>query len=352
MEQLKDKDREYMLSNSPAALPDDPSKWSPARIREKFYMAFVILFAWLKDIQKDGKDDKATFEEFKNKLVNLGEVVSKRAELDKDGHKIASEDWSNEMFFTIEQAQEALTNFNNVCTNLGNAIDDLQTWTAQRLVERLARENDTAYNLYIHQMGSGEEAVVSKGYVDDKVSNAINSAVADHIVSIEVTKNVANGTYTITLTKTDGSKISTSFDTPDEKIIDNVRLNGTDLEFTWVNEQKTVVDLTSFMNVYSGSAGEDISIMVDEEANIHATFSSKWVDFLNGFKSKEEIWERNEIARETLKGELQTLETNLNTIKTQLQPAVDLFGSNAYLTQEQYDALADKSGVHFVEIAE
>jgi len=341
MEQLNDTNREYLLANSPATLPDDPSKWSPARIREKYYSAFVILFGWLKDIQKDGKDDLAAFNTFKSKLITLGTEISKRAECDKDGNAIGDTYATKNEVNAVSGDLTTLSNKHNTFeANTGNNFTSDRSRLTNLESNKLAKSGDTATALKVHQMDSSNDGVVNKGYVDTKIASEIANATSKHLKNVTVTENQSTGVVTTRYIFNDDSYFETTHDTNLEKIFTSVTLDGNYFVFTWANGQTTRLDAGKFMNVYKGFNGDDIKTEVLDDGSIKATFSSEWVEFFEEASSAEETRVANETARETLKGQMETLKTQMETLKTQLTPIANIVGSGTRITETEFNAMS------------
>lgn len=117
MEKLTEKNKEYLLSNSPYVLPDNPTKqgWSAHEIKSKMVSPLLILYQWIKTLVDDTNlsDDEIRnlIDSLSNEFVSYkkgiedGSIIANRSFNDATGRKI---DLTYETIDNVKRSLESL----------------------------------------------------------------------------------------------------------------------------------------------------------------------------------------------------------------------------------------------------
>lgn len=83
MEKLTEKNKEYLLSNSPYVLPDNPTKqgWNAHEIKSKMVSPLLILYQWIKTLVDDtnlnDEEIRNLIEALSNDFISYKKVLKK-----------------------------------------------------------------------------------------------------------------------------------------------------------------------------------------------------------------------------------------------------------------------------------
>ena len=191
---------QYLLANSPKALPDDPSSsgWSTSQIKEKHYKGLVILYNWIKAIRTayiqteniiDALNDNSTD---KPLSANMGKTLkelidSNKDSLDADISRIdgllASNDTSldtiQKIVTFIKNNKSLIDSLSSGKINVGAIIDDLLSTDSTKVLS--AKQGKALKDLLDAEINNRQTAVsneiLARQNADELLQNNINAEI-------------------------------------------------------------------------------------------------------------------------------------------------------------------------------
>lgn len=191
---------QYLLANSPKALPDDPSSsgWSTSQIKEKHYKGLVILYNWIKAIRtayiqtenivnalNDNSTDKPLSANMGKTLKEL--IDSNKDSLDADISRIdgllASNDTSldtiQKIVNFIKNNKSLIDGLSSGKINVNAIVDDLLSTDSTKVLS--AKQGKTLKDLLDAEISNRQTAVaneiLARQNADELLQNNINAEI-------------------------------------------------------------------------------------------------------------------------------------------------------------------------------